>query len=99
MEHADVLSDLCARPTRAKLCGRSGWVHAGMFAAARHLLEVARAPLAAAAQRAAGWPLLITGHSMGGECERQWPRGSQGGADGGVTACSPCSAVSLMSLP
>jgi hypothetical protein len=64
------LGDFCtvldAKPTAATLGGVDGHVHAGFLAAARSLLPAVAAALHAAAGACPGWPVLITGHSLGG---------------------------------
>lgn len=48
------------------LNGVSGWVHEGIFSAATYVHCTTAAALAEAARRFPGWPLLVTGHSLGG---------------------------------
>lgn len=64
------LGDFCtvldAVPQPITLCGVAGHVHGGFLAAARNLLPPVAAALRAAAQQVPGWPVLVTGHSLGG---------------------------------
>ena len=66
LEIGDMLSNLSAQPMETTLLGRPGRVHEGMFSAATYVHCNTGAALADAARRFPGWPLLVTGHSMGG---------------------------------
>lgn len=66
LEVGDVLSDLTADPMEVTVNGTSGWVHEGIFSAATYIHCTTAHALEKAAQRFAGWPLLLTGHSLGG---------------------------------
>ena len=57
---------MCAQPARTTLGGQQGWVHAGIYKAACSVLKAALGALEEAGRRVPGWPLLITGHSLGG---------------------------------
>ncbi len=61
-----MLSNLSAQPMETTLLGRPGRVHEGMLSAATYVHCNTGAALADAARRFPGWPLLVTGHSMGG---------------------------------
>ncbi len=63
----DALSDLSAIPMEVTLAGMHGKVHEGLMAAATYIHCNTGAALQKAAADFPGWPLLITGHSMGGE--------------------------------
>ena len=65
LEIGDMLSNLSAQPMEAVLLGRAGRVHEGMMSAATYVHCNTGAALADAARRFPGWPLLVTGHSMG----------------------------------
>lgn len=60
-----MLSNLSAQPMETLLLGRPGRVHEGMMSAATYVHCNTGAALADAARRFPGWPLLVTGHSMG----------------------------------
>ncbi|KAK9827419.1 hypothetical protein WJX74_000870 [Apatococcus lobatus] len=62
----DVLSDLSANPMEVTLAGMHGKVHEGLMAAATYIHCNTGAALQKAAADFPGWPLLVTGHSMGG---------------------------------
>ena len=64
----DLLSDLSAHPMEVSLAGveEGGWVHQGIFAAATYIHCNTQAALEEAAAKCPGWPVLVTGHSLGG---------------------------------
>lgn len=62
----DLLSDLSAAPFDHELDGVHGHVHPGMLAAATYVQCCAQCALEQAAARCPGWPVLVTGHSLGG---------------------------------
>ena len=62
-----MLSDLSANPMEVTLAGMHGKVHEGLMAAATYIHCNTGAALHKAATDFPGWPLLVTGHSMGGE--------------------------------
>jgi hypothetical protein len=66
LEIGDLLSDLSAHPMEVYLAGQQGWVHQGILAAATYIHCTTRAALSEASRRRPGWPLLLTGHSLGG---------------------------------
>lgn len=66
LEVGDLLSDLSAHPMEVYLAGEQGWVHQGILAAATYIHCTTRAALCEASRRRPGWPLLLTGHSLGG---------------------------------
>ena len=66
LEMGDMLSNLSAKPMEVDLLGRTGHVHEGFMAAATFLHCNTAAALATAARDFPGWPLVVTGHSMGG---------------------------------
>ncbi|GFR52636.1 hypothetical protein Agub_g15227, partial [Astrephomene gubernaculifera] len=66
LELADIATDLTARPVEFDFgCGLTGWVHQGLMSAASYVQLNTAAALRAAAERFPGWPLLVTGHSLG----------------------------------
>lgn len=67
LEVGDVLSDLKAEPMDIHLLGRHGKVHEGIMSAATYVHCNTAGALQQAAHEHPGTPLLITGHSMGGE--------------------------------
>jgi len=66
LEIGDLLSDLAAHPMEIELGGVDGWVHPGILAAASYIHCTTEAALKEAAKKCPGWPVLITGHSLGG---------------------------------
>jgi hypothetical protein len=66
LEIGDLLSDLAAHPMEVELGGVDGWVHPGILAAASYIHCTTEAALKEAAKKCPGWPVLITGHSLGG---------------------------------
>lgn len=66
LELSDIATDLTARPIEFDFGGGlQGHVHQGLMSAATYVhLNTAQA-LRTAAERFAGWPLLVTGHSLG----------------------------------
>ena len=69
LQVGDLLSDLTAAPFFFGSFGSdgvSGHVHPGMLSAATYVQCCTREALEEAARRCPGWPLLLTGHSLGG---------------------------------
>eukprot|EP00884_Botryococcus_braunii_P013087 jgi/Botrbrau1/2177/Bobra.101_2s0015.1 len=66
LEMGDMLSNLSADPMEEPLLGLSGRVHRGMMQAALYVHNQTGPTLAEAGLRFPGWPLFITGHSLGG---------------------------------
>lgn len=66
LEVGDVLSDLSAQPMEITMLGVEGKVHEGMMEAATFVHCNAAAALQKAGQHFQGWPLFVTGHSLGG---------------------------------
>ncbi|KAA6423739.1 MAG: hypothetical protein FRX49_06310, partial [Trebouxia sp. A1-2] len=66
LEVGDVLSDLSANPMELSLLGVQGKVHEGMMSAATFVHCNSAAALESVAHTHPGWPLVVTGHSMGG---------------------------------
>eukprot|EP00887_Chlorella_sp_A99_P004794 scaffold4.g4794.t1 len=67
LQLGDLLSDLSAAPFFFELVeGVEGHVHSGMLSAASYVQCATAEALAAAGERFPGWPLLLTGHSLGG---------------------------------
>jgi Lipase (class 3) len=63
-----MLSNLSADPMEEPLLGLSGRVHRGMMQAALYVHNQTGPTLAEAGRCFPGWPLFITGHSLGGMC-------------------------------
>ncbi|KFM27528.1 Sn1-specific diacylglycerol lipase beta [Auxenochlorella protothecoides] len=102
LEVGDLLSDMAAHPMEASLGGRSGWVHEGIFSAATYIHCTTGETLERAAEQFPGWPLLITGHSLGGGVaalltllihEAGVPRGM------GAVGCVTIGTAAVMSRP
>eukprot|EP00890_Picochlorum_soloecismus_P001589 jgi/Picsp_1/2430/NSC_05890-R1_alpha beta-hydrolase len=66
LEIGDLLSDVTAHPLKVELMGVDGWVHQGIMAAATYIHCCTKDALDAAAEKYPGWPILVTGHSLGG---------------------------------
>lgn len=66
LEIGDLLSDVTAHPLKVELMGVDGWVHQGIMAAATYIHCCTKDALDAAAAKYPGWPILVTGHSLGG---------------------------------
>lgn len=66
LELGDLLSDVTANSVQVSLLGAQGWVHEGMMASATYIHCCTKAVLESAAVLYPGWPILITGHSLGG---------------------------------
>ncbi|KAL4425884.1 hypothetical protein ABPG75_009900 [Micractinium tetrahymenae] len=66
LQLGDLLSDLHAAPMEIDIAGSDGWVHQGIFSAATYVQCSTQAALQEAARRCPGWPVLLTGHSLGG---------------------------------
>ena len=66
LQIGDLLSDLTAHPMELALGGADGWVHAGLLQAATYVHCATRVALERAAEQCPGWPVLVTGHSLGG---------------------------------
>jgi hypothetical protein len=61
-----MLSNLSANPMEVFLLGCSGRAHTGMMEAATFVRSNTHAALEQAGRLYPGWPLFITGHSLGG---------------------------------
>ncbi|PSC76092.1 Sn1-specific diacylglycerol lipase beta [Micractinium conductrix] len=66
LQVGDLLSDLAAAPMEVSIGGSEGWVHQGIFSAATFIHCNTAEALEEAARRCPGWPVLLTGHSLGG---------------------------------
>mmetsp|Transcript_26362 Transcript_26362/g.74128 ORF Transcript_26362/g.74128 Transcript_26362/m.74128 type:complete len:987 (-) Transcript_26362:118-3078(-) len=66
LEPADLLTDTAAHSMEVSLAGVVGKVHGGMFAAATYVHCNTAEVLSAACERHPSWPLVVTGHSLGG---------------------------------
>jgi hypothetical protein len=64
---SDWWSDLAGRQLQLEAAGVVGYAHEGTLAAALYMLERVKAVLTEAADQVPGWPVLVTGHSLGGE--------------------------------
>ena len=62
----DIFSDISANSLEVMLLGCAGQVHEGIMAAATYVHSSTAAALRRAAAEHPGWPVLITGHSLGG---------------------------------
>lgn len=67
LEMGDMLSNLSADPMEEPLFGMDGKVHKGMMQGALYVHSQTAGVLAEAGKRFPGWPLFITGHSLGGK--------------------------------
>jgi len=95
LEIGDMLGNLTAAPMETTLLGRQGRVHEGMLSAATYVHCNTGGALEDAARRFPGWPLLITGHSMGGArpavlAPRTLGAGAACFPEGRVWSCSLC---------
>lgn len=61
-----MLSNLSADPMEVHLFKKVGKVHKGMMQSALYVHTQTASVLAEAGKRFPGWPLFITGHSLGG---------------------------------
>ena len=66
LQIGDVASDVTAHPIQLKLLGINGWVHQGIMSASTFIHCISKPHLEAAAKLFPGWPVLVTGHSLGG---------------------------------
>jgi hypothetical protein len=66
LQTGDLLSNLAAKPMEICLDGEEGWVHEGMIGAATFIHCTTADALREAGERCPGWPVLLTGHSLGG---------------------------------
>mmetsp|Transcript_1514 Transcript_1514/g.4497 ORF Transcript_1514/g.4497 Transcript_1514/m.4497 type:complete len:838 (-) Transcript_1514:371-2884(-) len=66
LEAGDIFSDLSASPLEMSFLGADGHVHEGLMAAATYIHSNTACALQAAGRDFPGWPLFLTGHSMGG---------------------------------
>lgn len=62
----DIFSDISAAALEVTLLGCAGQVHEGIMAAATYVHSNTAQALQRAAAEFPGWPLLVTGHSLGG---------------------------------
>lgn len=66
-ETGDLITDITGQSLSISLCGKTGKVHSGAMSAATYIQCRTRETLEKAAELYPGWPLLIAGHSLGGE--------------------------------
>ncbi|KAI8107869.1 hypothetical protein M9435_002896 [Picochlorum sp. BPE23] len=66
LELGDLLSDVTANSLHVNLVGVDGWVHEGMMASATYIHCCTKAALRELGAQHPGWPVLVTGHSLGG---------------------------------
>lgn len=66
LELGDLMSDVAAHPLEIKLMDVEGWVHQGIMSAATYIQCSVKEALEEAAGIYPGWPVLVTGHSLGG---------------------------------
>jgi len=66
LELGDLLSDVTANSLHVTLLGVDGWVHEGMMASATYIHCCTKAALHELGIQYPGWPVLVTGHSLGG---------------------------------
>jgi hypothetical protein len=66
LELGDLLSDVTANSVKVSLLGSQGWVHEGMMASATYIHCCTKSILERSSDAYPGWPILITGHSLGG---------------------------------
>ncbi|GMH33064.1 hypothetical protein BSKO_00898 [Bryopsis sp. KO-2023] len=66
LETGDVITDVTGQPLSVTIGGTSGTVHIGVMSAATYVQCSIQDALKEAAEKVPGWPLLITGHSLGG---------------------------------
>ncbi len=66
LELGDLLSDVTANSLHVTLLGVDGWVHEGMMASATYIHCCTKAALHELGTQYPGWPVLVTGHSLGG---------------------------------
>ena len=66
LEMGDLWSDLNGWSQKVTFFGVDGWVHEGMMASARCLHSCTKDTLCALSDEHQGWPVLVTGHSLGG---------------------------------
>lgn len=102
LELGDLLSDVTAHPLEVDLMGTDGWVHQGIMAAATYIHCCTKDALEEAAQKFPGWPLLVTGHSLGGGVAAILTMllNQSGGIDGlGKIRCITIGPAAVMSAP
>lgn len=66
LQVGDLLSDVNASSVERTMLGGTGWVHEGMLASASYIHCCVKDVLSKACARLPGWPVLVTGHSLGG---------------------------------
>ena len=66
MEVGDIFSDISATALEVTLLQCDGQVHEGIMAAATYVRSNTASALQQAAVEFPGWPVLVTGHSLGG---------------------------------
>lgn len=66
MQAGDLFSDMSVRSKPTRFGKLQGHVHEGMYKAAHFVRDMVADALDQASVRFPGWPLLITGHSLGG---------------------------------
>lgn len=66
LEIGDLLSDVTANSIKVTMLGVSGWVHEGIFTSATYIQCCTKELLRQMAETYPDWPILVTGHSLGG---------------------------------
>lgn len=66
LEIGDLLSDVTANSIKVTLLGVSGWVHEGIMTSASYIHCCTKELLRGLADAYPEWPILVTGHSLGG---------------------------------
>lgn len=66
LQVGDLLSDVNAASVKKTMSGETGWVHEGMLASASFIHCCIKDALSKACSLRPGWPVLVTGHSLGG---------------------------------
>lgn len=66
IETGDLITDVTGQPLNVSFEGTNGEVHSGVMSAATYIQCCTRSTLQKAARDYCEWPLLITGHSLGG---------------------------------
>lgn len=66
LEIGDLLSDVTANSIKVTMLGVSGWVHEGIMTSASYIHCCIKEVLKKMSDTYPGWPVLVTGHSLGG---------------------------------
>ena len=66
LQVGDLLSDVNASSVKKTMLGGTGWVHEGMLSSASYIHCCIKDVLSKACAQRPGWPVLVTGHSLGG---------------------------------